>query len=211
MSKSSVAAAVVGVGMGFLGASPLWAQRAATSSSIPSGVALVDVASITMNSQRVKQSIEAMKAQYEQSAATLKKESDSGNAITEQVRKLPPGPERKKAEQDLMKKRADFELHGKRLRDEAADGEAKVYHALARELREELARYAAATGVPLILRYEPSPADFPDRQSVAAEIEKLVVYQRDADVTPQVLGELNRRAPSGGTSRAPAPAKGVQR
>ena len=211
MNKSLAAAAFGGICWGLLIVSALWAQRTPSSSSPPTGVALVDVASISLNSQRVKQSIEAMKAQYEHSAATLKQESDAGNAITEQVRKMPPGPERKKAEQDLMKKRADFELHGKRLRNEAADGEAKVYHSLAIEIREELARYASATGVPLILRYEPSPTEFPDRQAVAAEIQKLIVYQRDAEITPQLLAELNRRAPSSGTSRAPAPAKGVQR
>jgi Skp family chaperone for outer membrane proteins len=209
MSRSFLVAAVIGIWATLFAANTARAQRAA-SSAIPSGAALVDVAQITQNSQRVKQSIAALKAQYEQNAATLKQESDAGNAATEQVRKLPPGPDRKKAEQDLIKKRADFELHGKRLRDQADDGEAKVYHALAREIREELARYAAATGVPVILRYEPSPPEFPDRMSVAAEIEKLVVYQRDADITPQVLGELNRRAPQSSASRTSAPPKGPQ-
>ena len=54
MNKSLAAAALGGIGGGLLIVSALWAQRAPSSSSPPSGVALVDVASISLNSESIR-------------------------------------------------------------------------------------------------------------------------------------------------------------
>ena len=65
-------------------------------------------------SVRFKQSIDTLKKEYDAKAQALKQEGDTGNQLTEKVRSMPAGsPERKKLEQEVLKMRADFELHGK--------------------------------------------------------------------------------------------------
>jgi Skp family chaperone for outer membrane proteins len=209
MRKLLPAVIIVGLGVGFVAGSAVWAQRPSGGSPNSTGILLVDVAAITKSSARAKQSMEALKKKYEADGAALKQEGEQGNAMTEKLRKMPPGPERTKLEQDLVKRRADFELRGKRVTAAAAEGETKVYASLSQEIKEELARHAAATGAKLVLRYEPNLTEFPDRQAVATEIQRLIVYQRDAEITPVVAEAVNRRA--GGTSRAAAPAKSVPR
>ncbi|MBI3837027.1 MAG: OmpH family outer membrane protein [Planctomycetia bacterium] len=198
----AAAAAVISC-VGLLAVSNLSAQRPASSATPRSGVALVDVAGISQKCARLTQSLEALKHEYESNAASFKKEADVGNQLTEKVRQMPAGsPERKQLEQEVLKRRADFELHGKRITEDARERETRLYVSMFRELNDELARYAQANGVQLILRYDVAPLDLSDPRAVLQEIQKPIVYQRDMDVTPTVLDLVNRRSgPLGSTSK----------
>jgi Skp family chaperone for outer membrane proteins len=209
MRRSLAIITAAGIGVAVLAISTGWAQRPAAVAS--SGVALVNVAEIGQKLPRILESVEALKKEYQAQGESLKKEGERGNAMTEQMRKLPPGPERKKMEADLAKMRADFELRGKKITEEAADRESKIYLSVSKEIQEELTRYAAATGTQLVLRYEPSPTEFIDRQTIAAEIQKLVIYHRDPEITPQVIDAINRRPATGGAARAPAATRSTKR
>ncbi len=212
MRMSLVAQAVVAGCIGLLLVSTLNAQRPAAPQS-RTGAALVDVGAIAQNSTRLKQQLDVLKVKLDASAADFKKESDQGNALTEKLRKMPPNtPERKKLEEQILKMRADFELRGKRVDQEAHESESKLIYAMSRELQEELGRYAQANGIQLILQHNTTPRDLIDRQAIVQEIQKPVVYQRDSDITPMILEAMNRRAPApGGAARAPSSSKGVQR
>ena len=208
MNRSLVVTAATAIGVGAWAISNSWAQRPA--GGPPQKIALINVAEIGQKLPRVLQGVEALKKEYQAHGESLKKEGERGNAMTEQMRKMPPGPERKKMEQDLAKMRADFELRGKKITEEASDKEAKIYFSVAKEIQEELTRYSATAGVPLVLRYEPSPTEFNDQQTIALEIQRFVVYHRDPDITPQIIDAINRR-PAAGAARAPATTRGTQR
>ena len=209
MKTSLGVGGLISIGVAALAFSTSWAQRPAQGP--PAKIALVNVVEIAQKSTRVQQGIENLKKEYQGSGEALKKEGERGNALTEQMRKMPSGPERKKMEQDLAKMRADFELRGKKLTDEAADRESKLYFALAKDVQEELSRHAAATGVPLILRFESSPPELIDRQAIGMEMQKLVVYHRDPEITPQVLEGVNRRAGAPSATRPAAGTRPAQR
>jgi len=212
MRMSLIAQAVVAGCIGLLLVSTLNAQRPGGAPS-RSGAALIDVGAIAQNSTKLKQQLEGLKAELEAKAAEFKKESDQGNALTEKLRKMPPNtPERKKLEEQLLKMRADFELRGKRVDQEAHEKESKLIYAMSRELHEELARYAQANGIQLILQHNTAPRELIDRQAIVQEIQKPVIYQRDSDITPMILEAMNRRGPApGAAAKAPAQSKGVQR
>jgi Skp family chaperone for outer membrane proteins len=202
--------ALVCTTVGLMAIGALYAQQSAPASPARTGVALLDVAAVAREAAWVNAAIVSLKKEYDGHAAELQQESQRGNALTEQMRKLPPGPQRKQLEQDLAKLRADFELHGKRVTDQVADQESQVYHSLARQVQSELARYAGATGTQLVLRYEATPDELADPRAIRVVIQKLVVYQRDAEITPLVLDSINR-ASQAPTARAPAKPQGVQR
>lgn len=209
-----IASAVVAL-VGIWAAMPLAAQQrpAGPPASRPP-VMLVDINSVMMNSARLKQQMEGLKKEYEGKAEELKKEGERGNRMTEEARKLPAGsPERKEAEQKVLKARADFEIRGKKVNDETREKELKIVYSTLRELKDELARYGQATGVPLILRYDNSPPDLDNGRAILAEIQKPIVYQRSAEITPAILEAMNRRTgtATAGRPSAQTPGRGTQR
>lgn len=211
MNKSTLVAAAVAGALGLVAVSTLWAQRPAAPP--PSrGPVVVDTSAIAQNSVRLKQAMDALKADYKNKAEELKKEGQRGQQLTEEARKHPAGSnERKELEQQVLKLRADFELHGKRVNDDTREREMKIVYSLMMELNEELTRYAQANGQQLILRFDPTQADLSNTRAILAEIQRPIVYQRGADITPTILEALNRRAASPVAGRAPAGAPATGR
>ena len=213
MRMPLVGEAAIAACVGIVTVSTLFAQRAAAPTA-DARTALVSLASLTNNAASLKQSLEALKKDHEAKAATFKAESERGNQMAEQLSKLQPNsPEFKKLEREIFKLRADFELHGKRATEETQNAESKVYLNFSKELRNEVAAFAKANGVQLVLRYEPEPQELTDPRAVLQEINKLVVYQRGLEATPALLEAMNRRAGAGAAptaGRAPA-TRGVQR
>lgn len=215
MRMRLVIAAVVACG-GMFAVTKLSAQRPAA----PGGgaTALVDFGAIMKESTRFKQSMDHLKQEYEAKAAELKREGDLGNQLTEELRKMAPNdPKKKELEQDIMKRRADYDLHGKRMTEEIRDQESKIVLGLLGDVKGELARYAKARGTQLILRFDPTPENLTDPRVILREIHKPIVYQRGVDITPLILNAHNggaaRRAPAAAprTGRAPVPSRGVPR
>jgi hypothetical protein len=208
-----VVAFVFAGGVGLIVVSQLAAQRPVARPAARTKTVLVDMSAIAQNSTRLKQSMDALRAEYVAKGEALKKEGEQGNRITEEARKLPAGsPQRKEMEQKVLGLRADFELHGKKVNDETRERETKIVYSMLQELKEELARHAQANGEQLILRYDPTPPDLTNARAILAEIQKPIVYQRGNEITPAVLEAMNRRAPAApATARAPATSKGVAR
>ncbi len=207
-----VAAAIVGI-IGLVATSQLAAQRTGGAAAPPAtGIALLNLSTIMQSSGRLKKSMETWNAELETKKAELKKEADLGNQLTEKVRTLAEGsPERKKLEQEVTKMRADYELHGKRARDDARDREAKILFSFLHEVHDEVARYASSTGAQLILRYDPPLSDFSDPRAVYQEITRPVVYQRLGECTTPILESLNRRSGASTASRPAPPGKSIQK
>ncbi len=199
--------------LGFLVVSTLLAQRPAGPPPSQTGTVLVNVLSLTQNATRLKQSLEALKHEYDGNSTAFKRESERGNQLTEKLRALPPNsPDYKKLEREIIKARADFELHGKRVTEETRDRESRLYYAFSRELQGELARFAPANGIQLVLRYDSTPPELTDPRVILQEIHKLVVYQRGLEVTPPVLEAMNRgAAATTATNRPPASTRPMQR
>ncbi len=205
MKTRLVLAVVAAACVAMVTVTSLLAQRAAQPQWTQTGAALVDVASLSRSHARLLQSLEALKEQHGASAQALKAESERGNQLTEQLRKLQPGsPEYKKLERQIAKMRADFELHGKRATNDIKDQEGKLYYAFSRELQSELRSFAHATGTQLVLRYDPPAQEINDPRRVLHEVQKLIVYQRGLEVTPVVQQAMQRRAGAGPTANRPA-------
>lgn len=204
MRRLMVFMMAVTMGVALLTGSQLAAQRTASGPARRSPIALLDVSAVTQSSMRFKNLMEGLKKEYVAKAEVLKKEGESGNAKTEELRKLKPNsPEYKALEQDILKLRADYELHGKRMTEEIRDAEAKIVMSLMADVKHELARYAQANGVPVVIRTDPSPPELTDARMILQEIHKPIVYSRGNDVTPVILEALNGRGsgPAATTAR----------
>jgi len=206
MRMPLVAAAVVSGSVGLLLVSQLSAQRPAAAPAHRDGIAVLSMADIMKHSERFKKDTERLKVDYEKQGELLKKEGERGNKLTEDLRTLPANsPERKQVEQQVLKARADYELHGKRVTEDARDAETKIVLGLIKDMQDELARFARANQIELILRTDPPAPDLSDPRAVLQEIHKPIVYQRSPDVTGPVLQAMNARAgaPAATTARPP--------
>jgi Skp family chaperone for outer membrane proteins len=176
-----------------------WAQQTTSARAPRHGTALVDMSAIMRQSTRFNQAMEQLKKEYEARALELKQEGERGNQMTEELRKLPAGsPERKALEQQILKARADYELHGKKVTDEIRDSESKIILGLLGDMRGAIERYARTSGVRLILRNDPTPEELADPRMILQEIHKPIVYQSGSDATQSILEAMNG---PGGASR----------
>ncbi len=212
MSKSLWLVAIVAGSFAVLAATQLLAQRPQTVAAPRTGAALVDLSVMMQKSNRFLQAMDRLKANYEVQAEELKKQGETGNKLTEQLRKMPQNsPERKELEQRILKMRADYELDGKRITEDTQDAESKIVLGLVREVQAELKRYSEATGTQLILRGNPEPPNLNDPRIILQEIHKPIVYQSGLDVTPAILNSMNRGTTPPPTANRPPAAGGIPR
>ncbi len=204
----AIAAAAAGC-VGVVAVTTLWAQR--PQQQVPhTRTALVDMSEVMKNSARFTQAMEGLKTNYEAKAKDLQERATRGNELTQKMRQMPNGPERKQLELELAKTRADYEIDQKRITEEIRDEESKIILGLLSDLRGELERFARTHQVQLILRADPEPPNLTDPRMIMREIHKPIVYQSGLEATNPVLSALNARAgaPAARTGNAAPPTRG---
>ncbi len=180
----------------------VWAQRPAPPSTV-----LIDVSEVANTAPRLKQSLEALKKEFEATGESFKKESETANAMVQKLGTLQPNsPEYKQLESQLTKMCTDFELSGKRVTEEFKDRESKLFYQHSQELKTEFDRFAQRTGVLLMLRYDKADDEIKDPRQVMRVIMNPVVYQRGLDATAAVQQSLGGVAPTATRPPQTAPA-----
>jgi Skp family chaperone for outer membrane proteins len=166
-------------------------------------IAVVDISYIFKKHDRFRSTMEQMKKEMEAIEAELKGDREK-IAQQEQARNQfnQGSAEYKKAEEDIARQMADFNLKMGKLRKEFLEREAKVYFQTYLEVVDVVKYYAKRQGIGLVLRFNGEPVDPNRRDDVLREINKPVVVQDQIDITPDVLMLLNRD-PSGGQAAAP--------
>ncbi len=194
-------------------------NRQQTSAQQPGGqaptVATVDIAYIFKNHLGFKAQIEQMKRDAEAAEDTLKKEQALLKQMVEKLKEFKPGtPDFKKLEEDITQRQANAQVSVSLQKKEFMERETKIHSTIYREIEDAVKYYADRTGIQLVLQFNGDPLDVNNRQSVAMNLNKLVVYQRGIDITPIILESLNRSrgAATGAPGVPPSAMKtGVQR
>jgi Skp family chaperone for outer membrane proteins len=182
------------------------AQRGAAGP--PPQVAVVDVSYVFKHHTRFQGQMEAMKKDVEQTEETLKKERDRITKLMEKMKDYKPGtPDYNKLEEDITHMQADFNARAALQKKEILERESKVYMGVYREVSDAVKYYAERNGIAMVLRFNGDPVDPNNRESILREINKPIVFQRDVDITPIILDDLNRNAAGGGGDR-PADKRG---
>jgi Skp family chaperone for outer membrane proteins len=173
----------------------------------PSGrptVALLDVSYIFKNHARFKGMMEDMKADVERAEAQVKSERDAINKLGERLQEFRKGtPDYKQMEEELAKRQADLSVQVTLQKNEFLQREAKIYHNVYQEIWQATDYYCKQNGVDMVLRFNGDPVDVERPDSVLSFINKPVVwYQKQLDITPAILQELNRTAIAPAANRA---------
>lgn len=196
MKNSHLVALVAAVlSLGYFSALAV-AQAPAKPANGPS-IALLDVSYIFKNHARFKSQMEDMKADVERAEQQVKTERDAIAKLAERLQEFRKGtPDYKNMEEELAKRQADLQVQVTLQKNEFLQREAKTYHNVYQEILQVTDYYAKQNGYDMVLRFNGDPVDVERPDSVLAFINKPVVwYQKQLDITPAVLQELNRNAP----------------
>jgi outer membrane protein len=170
------------------------AQRGAAGPA-PS-VGIVDVAYIYKNYKRFQQQMDGMKADMENVKAVVTKERDRITRLMEKLKDFKPGtPDYAKLEEEITHAQAQFQANAALQQKDIMERESKVYLQVYKEVADAVQYHAQRRGMTLVLRFNGDPVDGANRDQILREINKPIVYNvREADITPDVLDDLNRTA-----------------
>jgi Skp family chaperone for outer membrane proteins len=174
------------------------------------GVAVVDIPYIFKNYNRFRATSEAMKKEMETIDASVKAERQSIAAAEQERNKFNVGTaEYKKADEELARMMAEFQLKTSKLQKDFMERQAKLYYQTYLEVVAAVKAFATSHNIVLVLRFNGEPVDPNKREDVMRDINKQVVVQNSIDITPDVLTLLNRDGQQ--VQQRPAAVGGVPR
>ncbi|MEZ6117538.1 MAG: OmpH family outer membrane protein [Pirellulaceae bacterium] len=165
-------------------------------------VAVVDISYIFQEHNGFKGAMEKMKEDVQQYENLLRQQSDALTKERDKLKAFRAGtPEYKRLEEDLASKAADLQVKMQLRKKEFLQQEAKVYYLTYMQIQQAIEEFATQNGFTLVLRYSGEKIDPEDRNSVLAGVNRAIVFQKNLDITGQILDRLNRAS---STARRPA-------
>jgi Skp family chaperone for outer membrane proteins len=172
-------------------------------STVP--VAVVDIGYIFKNYDGFKQAMEGIKQEVSASDAAFRARAKQIEDKAQQLTVLKSdSPEHKSLVAETASAQAQVQAELTLKRKEFLDKEAQIYYAFYEKVRSEVQAFADNHGIGLVLRFSVDQIDPADRQSVMQGVNRPVVYQRNLNITHDILDRLRRQASSPATARRPA-------
>ncbi len=185
--------------------SPCLAQHCrgqAKSSNTP--VAVVDIGYLFKNHVRFKQAMDGVKADVEASDEQFRtRAKDVETRVKRLATYKSDSTEYKTLEAETARLQAQIQADMTLKRKEFLYKEASVYYEIYNEIQKEVKAFADNHGIGLVLRFSADEIDSSDRTSVLQGVNRAVVYQRNLNITYDILDRLQRRAGSQRTAQAP--------
>ncbi|MGH7136000.1 MAG: hypothetical protein ACREHD_09685, partial [Pirellulales bacterium] len=88
---------------------------------------------------------------------------------------------------------ADLELQVQLNKKDFFEREAAIYLEVYQEIMKDVATYADARGITLVMRFNGDNIDLNDPSGVAKELNKLIIYHKGIDITDEILQIVNAK------------------
>lgn len=167
-------------------------------------VVVVDIGYIFKNHARFTQMMERMKQEVKASDEQFRAR---GKDIETRVKQLesykPDSAEFKRLEAKTARRHAQIQADMTIKRKEFLWKEGEVYYAIYQEIQKEVKAFADNHGIGLVLLFRADEIDSSNRASVLQGVSRPVVYQRNLNITHDILDRLQRAGDSQRTARAP--------
>jgi Skp family chaperone for outer membrane proteins len=179
-------------------------------------IAVLDVGYILKEHAGLKAWKTHLENEAQRAEALFIEDRDEIRQMGDQLKQMDPGtPRYKELEVQATKKAADLQLRLQLQRKEFAEKQAKIFHSVYQELRQEVGNYASRFGIAMVLRFDGEPAASDQLDEVGRSLSQQVVWHaQPLDITADILGILNQKysraaetaARPGGAGRAGVPA-----
>jgi Skp family chaperone for outer membrane proteins len=169
-------------------------SQAVRSATVPGTVvAVVDISAIFENHAGFKNAMEQMKQEVQQYEDELRTRHQALSKERDQMLQFAPGSqEYEKMERGLADKAAKLQVDTQLKKKEFLQRESKVYYQVYQEVSNAVREFAEMKGIDLVLRHNSEEMKPDDRQSVLQGVNRALVYQRNLDITREILDRLNR-------------------
>ena len=161
--------------------------------SQPTRVALIDMARLFNGYPRFIEMREDLKLRIDIATAELEARTEALKGMHADLNKLPAGKaERRKLEREIRSVTARIEADKKHHTADFFQKEVGIYSACYQEVRAEIARYADAHGIQLVLRFTEPPPNRENEETarVKERLEAPFVYHGGLDITDEILAAL---------------------
>lgn len=156
------------------------------------GIAVVDIPYIFKNYARFRSTSDAMKKEMETIDANVKAERASIAQAEQQRNSFNAGtPEYKKADEELARMMAEFQLKTSKLQKDFMERQAKLYYQTYLDVVNAVNAYAKSHNIGMVMRFNGEEVDVNKKDDIMRDINKQVVFQNNIDITPDVLMLLN--------------------
>lgn len=182
------------------------ATAPAAQSNLPHKVGLIDMAHVFKNYKKFEALREDLKVEISESEAKAKGMQQELVDLQAKMKELTEGsPAYAKAEQEIVRKAAEFETFRRTASRDFLKKESKIYLQVYNETSEAVKKYADFYKYTLVIRFNSEELDTENPQTLLQGMNRQVVYHRDEDnITESVLDYLNRRyTPTAGAGAAP--------
>ena len=168
--------------------------RPARPASVPGTVvAVVDVSYVFENHSGFKDAMDRMKQEVQQYEEELRTRHQALSKERDQMMQFTPGsPDYERMERALTDKAAKLQVDTQLKKKEFLQRESKVYYEVYQDVSNAVREFAEMKGIDLVLRYNGAEMKADDRASVLQGVNRAMVYQRNLDITREILDRLNR-------------------
>jgi len=187
---------------------------AARTGGTPS-VVVIDIGEVFKGHVGFNQQVEAIKKEMKDLEAWVQTEQKKVvDARAKLAEYNTTSPEYKKFEESVAHMQSDLQVAATLKQKAILEQEAKVYYSTYEEIYKQVEEFSDRYGISLVLRHSNVAIDPAKRDSVFRGLERNIIYQRNLDITQEVLSRVNRtstaRAPTGGAGGTRVPAGTVR-
>jgi Skp family chaperone for outer membrane proteins len=178
------------------------AQDTGNPPNMQGAIVVLDVALVFKSHEPFKQRIEAIQQKAEQLKAKV--ESDQQKLRADAQAALEPlkpnSADRQQVEAKFEQDMAALRTYARQAETNLMAEEATVYFETYQQMQTVVTEFAEAWNLALVLRFDSSPIEPTNRNSVIAGVNRAIVYHKDRDLTTHVINRMNERVGQAGTA-----------
>jgi len=160
-------------------------------SSQGGAVVVIDIGYIFKNHTRFKGKIADMRKDVTESEQLFRSQRKQIADMAEGLKELNPGtPEYSRREEKITRAEVKLQADMALKRKEFMLREARIYYDIYTEIVKEVEYYSRQHGIGMVLRYNSEPIDPQKGNSVMKGVNRNVVYQRNRNITTDILNRL---------------------
>lgn len=171
------------------------AQSDADEATLPTKIGLVDMAKVFKDYDKFNELREELKVEMQAQLEEAQAIANEAKKVSDEMALIKKGtPQYIMLEQKLAQLSSDFETKRKLAQANYVRREADIFSKVYSESSEIIALFAKHFEYTLVIRFNSEPVNPEDPQSLAASLNKLVIYNRASDdLTSAIVSHLNKQ------------------
>ncbi len=155
-------------------------------------IAVIDMTRVYMKSKIYQNYQNELKTKVSESQEASRKLIMEFQQLTEKWKRLEQGSEeRKEIENQLKKKQTELSEFQAAEARKFQKEQAGIYLAIYQKTAPEIANYAQARGIDLVLWKQPEPVKEDDPVKLLQSLSRNVIYENNLDITDEIIGAMS--------------------